>query len=225
MCGRYVLRSPLQHVLELFGATPEAQLPLFPPRYNIAPSQDVVVIRLNKNGNRALGLVRWGLIPHWAKGAPKVQPINARAETLTTSGLFRQAFASRRCLIPTDGFYEWKKLEGKTKQPMFNHFADDHPFALAGVWERWKPASDAEPVDTCTIITTAANKLMSSIHNRMPAILSPADYDRWLDKATDLAKAQKLLQAHPVDDLEATPVDRLVNSPKSDVPECVRPLE
>jgi putative SOS response-associated peptidase YedK len=224
MCGRYVLRSPLQHVLELFSATPEEQLPLFPPRYNIAPSQDVAVIRINKNGNRALGLIRWGLIPHWAKEAPKVQPINARAETLATSGLFKEAFARRRCLIPTDGFYEWKKLDAKTKQPMLIHFPDDHPFALAGLWERWKPAPDAEPVDTCSIITTAANKLMAPIHNRMPAILSPGDYDRWLDRRTTIEEAQKLLRPHPVDDLQATPVDRLVNSPGNDVPECIQPL-
>jgi putative SOS response-associated peptidase YedK len=225
MCGRYTLRR-LELVLSGFDAVPEPGFEEFTerPRFNIAPSQQVAVVRLNKTGGRALGFVRWGLIPHWARELPKLQPINARAETLSTSGMFRQAFARRRCLVPADGFYEWKKLDAKSKQPMFIHFPDDRLFAFAGLWERWKPADDVEPVDTCTIITTAPNRLMAPIHNRMPVILRPEDYDGWLNPQTGPDTVKKLLQPYADDELAAQPVDKLVNSPKNDVPECVKSL-
>jgi putative SOS response-associated peptidase YedK len=194
------------------------------PRYNIAPSQDVAIVRINKNGDRVLGLVRWGLIPHWAKEVPKIQPINARAETVPTSGMFKQAFTRRRCIVPADGFYEWKKLDPKTKQPMFIHFPDERVFGFAGLWERWKPTEGAEPVDTCTIITTTPNQLMASIHDRMPVILKPEDYGKWLDRETDPHEAEKLMHPYPEGELEAVPVNRLVNSPKNEGPACIEPM-
>ena len=196
------------------------------PRFNIAPSQDVAVVRINKEGGRTLGLVRWGLIPYWAKTLPKAQPINARAETVRTSGMFKGAFERRRCIIPADGFYEWKKLDAKTKQPMFIHYPDDRVFGFAGLWERWRPPNDpdAPPLDTCTIITTTPNTLAATIHDRMPVILGPKDYCTWLDRKTDPQVAAQMMRPHPDGELEAMPVNRLVNSPKNDVPECVEAL-
>ena len=225
MCGRYTLRSIDLARLGLDGVTgPGFEEFTERPRFNIAPSQRIAVVRLNKEGHRVIGLVRWGLIPCWAKALPKVQPINARAETVPTSGMYKQAFIRRRCIVPADGFYEWKKLDSKTKQPMFIHFPDDRVFGFAGLWERWKPSDDAESLDTCTIITTTPNKLLSSIHDRMPVILKPGDYDKWLDHETDPYEAAKLLKPYPEGELEAVAVDRVVNSPKNDTPACVQPL-
>ena len=227
MCGRYTLRR-IDLARAAMHATPDPGFGEFTerPRYNIAPSQPIPVVRVDKEGGRRIGPVRWGLIPHWAKEPPKVQPINARAETVATSGMFRQAFARRRCIIPADGFYEWKKVDAKTKQPMFVRFPDDRVFGFAGLWERWRPPGDAdvEPVDTCTILTTAPNELMAPIHNRMPVILKPEDYAAWLDRDTDPRKATDLMKPYPDGELEAVPVDRIVNSPKNDVPECIQSL-
>jgi hypothetical protein len=133
-------------------------------------------------------------------------------------------FAGSRCFVPAGGFYDWKKLAPKTKQPMFIHFPDERAFGFAGLWERWKPSEDAEPLDTCTIITTKPNTLMSSIHDRMPVILKPEDYGKWLGRETDPHEAEKLLRPYPDGELEAVPVDRLVNSPKNDLPSCIEPL-
>ena len=178
MCGRYTLRR-IDISKTGFDAMPEPGFEEFTerPRFNIAPSQDIAVVRINKGGGRSVGPVRWGLIPHWAKQMPKVQPINARAETVTTSGMFKQAFVRRRCIVPADGFYEWRKLDAKTKQPMFIRLPGDRAFGFAGLWERWRPDDETEPVDTCTIITTTANGLMAPIHDRMPVILRPEDYE------------------------------------------------
>jgi putative SOS response-associated peptidase YedK len=225
MCGRYTLRK-IDLSRAGFDAVPEPGFDEFTerPRFNVAPSQDIAVVRINKDGGRSVGPVRWGLIPHWAKGMPKAQPIDARAETVTTSGMFRQAFVRRRCLVPADGFYEWQKLDAEAKQPMFVRFPDDRPFAFAGLWERWRPDEGTEPVDTCTIITTTPNLLVASIHDRMPVILRPEDYGPWLDRDADPQEAAKLMRPYPDGELEAVPVDRLVNSPKNDVPECVQSL-
>jgi putative SOS response-associated peptidase YedK len=226
MCGRYTLRR-----IDLIrGGFDASLLPSFEefterPRFNIAPSQPIPVVRLDASGKRVLGTVRWGLIPSWTKGKPKNQPINARAETLATSGMFRQAFERRRCLVPADGFYEWRKLpDGKTKQPMFVHRRDDGVFAFAGLWERWRPEEGAEPVDTCTIITTTPNELMAPIHDRMPVIVDPADYDRWLDRETLAADVAGLLRPYAAHYMEARPVSTKVNSPRNDDEDCVEPL-
>ncbi len=194
------------------------------PRFNVAPSQQIPVMRLDKEGHRTLSLVRWGLIPSWQKALPKVQPINARCETAASSGMFKQALARRRCLIPADGFFEWQKLDAKTKQPMFIHFPDDRVFAFAGLWERWKDPTSDTVVDTATIITTSPNEVMKPIHDRMPVILKAEDFGRWLDREKTSEQVADLLRPFPDGELEAYPVSRAVNSPKNDSPENLVPV-
>jgi putative SOS response-associated peptidase YedK len=223
MCGRYILRRIDAHRFGIEYPEPRfeefSELRLF-PRFNIAPSQPVAAIRLDRNGSRVLSGLRWGLIPHWARTKPKSQPINARAETVGTSGMFRDAFERRRCLIPADGFYEWKKIDGK-KQPYLIHLANDAAFAFAGVWERWKPDETVDPIDTCAIITTAANALMAPIHERMPAIIDEAHYDRWLDRDIPGSDVKELLRSHEIQGLEAHAVSTSVNRPQNEGPDCV----
>ncbi|HZL37421.1 MAG TPA: SOS response-associated peptidase [Tepidisphaeraceae bacterium] len=218
MCGRYTLRR-----LDLIRGTFEAILgPGFEefterPRFNIAPSQNVPVVRMNSAGQTVAGVARWGLIPSWTKGKPRAQPINSRSETLATSGLFRQAFARRRCLIPADGFYEWKGA-APPKQPYFFHMKDDSLFAFAGLWERWRPADDAEPIDTFTILTTRPNELSAPIHNRMPVILHRHDYARWIDRDVPGEDVGNLLDPFDADRMEVYPVSTQVNKVKNDGP-------
>ena len=218
MCGRYTLRR-IDLARKAFDA---ADAPWFEeftdrPRFNIAPSQRIPLVRLNSKGERNLRLARWGLIPSWTKGKPKAQPINARAETVATSGLFRQAFARRRCLIPADGFYEWKGAS-PPKQPYFIHLKNDGLFAFAGLWERWRPTPEAEPIDSCTILTTTPNDVTRAIHNRMPVILHPQDYERWLNRDVPGEQVSDLLRPYESDPMEAYPVSTQVNSVKNDVP-------
>lgn len=228
MCGRYTLRKS-DRIRTAFQVGVAEQFEEFSklkivPRFNIAPSQDAPVIRINAAGERSLQLVRWGLIPSWVKGKPGQQPINARAETIATSGMFRQAFERRRCLVPADGFYEWQKLDAKTKQPMFVRRRDDEPFAFAGLWERWRPDADAEPVDTFAIITTTPNALMSPIHNRMPVVLAERDHARWLDRENPGPAVADVLKPYADEDFTATSVSTRVNSPKNDDCDCIAPL-
>ncbi len=222
MCGRYTLKTPFRVIYEALNSL----IPTFDfakPRFNIAPSQSAPVVRLNATGDRVMDLVRWGLIPSWTKGKPKMQPINARAETVATSGMFRQAMERRRCLVPADGFYEWK-VHGKAKQPMYIRVGGGDVFAFAGLWERWAPADSDEPIDTYTIITTTPNAVMKEIHDRMPVILQPADYERWLDRATPGDGVADLLRPRNPEDMDAYPVSTLVNSPRNDVEACTQPL-
>ncbi len=198
MCGRYTVRR-FNRMRDTFDSAVQPWFDEFSdlrlePRFNIAPTQQVPIIRLNGKGQRAIGSVGWGLIPHWTKGKPKHQPFNAKAETVATNGMFRQAYERRRCLVPADGFYEWPVLPDGRKQPTFIHQTDDELFAFAGLWERWQPAPDADPVDTFTIITTTPNELMAPIHNRMPVILDRADYDRWLDRSVPGCDVADLLK-------------------------------
>lgn len=194
----------------------------FRPRFNIAPSQSVPIVRVN--GDKAeLSIVRWGLIPYWSKDKPKLAPINARAETVATSAMFRHAFERRRCLVPADGFYEWQGAK-PPRQPFFIHKPDDSVFTFAGLWERWRAAEDDQPLDTFTIITTTPNKLMAEIHNRMPVVLNPGDYGTWLDTTSPADKLRSLLAPYPDGELEAYPVSPHVNSPKNDDPECAEPI-
>lgn len=224
MCGRYTLRR-VSLVSNGFDADPEpaieesSEYPLF----NIAPSQKAPVIRINAKGRRAVGYVRWGLIPSWTRGKPKTQPINARSESAVTSPMFRQAMERRRCLVPADGFYEWKGAK-PPKQPYFIHRKDEGLFAMAGIWERWKPENSSEPIDTFAILTTEPNELMRSIHNRMPVILAEKDFDQWLDRNTPIEKVKELLAPCPSDPLLATPVQSTVNSPRNTGPECIEPI-
>ena len=200
------------------------EFPLFPPRYNIAPSQQVAAIRLNPEvAKRECVALRWGLIPSWAKDL-KIgnQCINAKAETVAEKPAFRAAFKKRRCLVMADGFYEWQ-LQGKHKQPMWIGLRDRRPFAFAGLWEHWSP-KDGEPIESCTIITTQPNALMELIHTRMPVILDTKDYAAWLDPAfqhVDILNA--LLRPFPAEHMTAFPVSTLVNNPRHDAPQCLEP--
>jgi putative SOS response-associated peptidase YedK len=224
MCGRYTIRTFEPAVYEAILRFERHEEPLFIPRYNVAPSQDVPVIRLDKDGRRVADFVRWGLIPSWTKGKPKAQPINARDDTVQTSGMFRQAFQRRRCLVAADGFFEWKKI-GKAKQPMFIHLKDDRPFAFAGIWERWRPDEQAEPIDTVCHITTTPNDTVRPIHDRMPVILRKQDYALWLDKDADAGELMNLLKPLPDGELEAYPVSAQVNSPANDSPANVKAVD
>ena len=222
MCGRYSLTTAPEAIRRLCEVT--APLPNVPPRYNIAPSQDVPVVRPTVEGKgRELTLLRWGLVPHWAD-SPKIgyRTINARAETVATKPTFRAAFRARRCLIPADGFYEWRK-EGTGKQPYRICRPDGEAFALAGLWERWQ-APDGEVIESCTIIVTAANDLVRPIHERMPVILDPADFDVWLDGGPAAANAaEALLRPCPSEALTVYPVSPRVNSPRNDDAGLIEP--
>lgn len=219
MCGRMTIATPLGSVVNHFKARPRYEG--WRERYNVAPSQDVPIVRIDYDGQRELVPVRWGFIPSWMQGTPKVQPINARAEAVATSGMFRQAYERRRCLVAADGFYEWQKIDAKRKQPMYIRLRDGGLFGLAGLWERWKPDPEADPVETCTILTTEPNALMASIHTRMPVIIAPDDYDRWLDPATPGRTVADLLRPYPAEEMTAWPVATTVNSPRNDTPECI----
>jgi putative SOS response-associated peptidase YedK len=219
VCGRYTLRTPLQHVIEMFSplaASPE--LDLF-PRFNVAPTQDVPAVRLDRDGRRELVALHWGLVPHWAKD-PSIgnRMINARAETAAQKPAFRDAFRRRRCLVVADGFYEWRRLPNR-KQPYFIHMRNDEPFAFAGLWERWGEGDQV--VRSCTLLTTGPNELMAPIHDRMPVIVAREEYDRWLDPRTPPGEIEKLLRPFPADAMEARPVSPVVNNPKTDQPECI----
>ena len=223
MCGRFTLTVDPTQLIEQFGLAgpPPAALG---PRYNVAPTQPVAVIA-NTDGPRHLELFQWGLIPSWAKDAKIGNSlINARAETLAEKPAFRTALKRRRCLVLADGFYEWQKL-GSRKQPQYIQLKDGRPFAFAGLWESWRPAPDAPPLHTCTIITTEPNSLMAEIHNRMPVILSPADYAAWLTPGElPAVEALALLHSYPAEAMQARPVSTAVNSPARDEPACILPL-
>jgi putative SOS response-associated peptidase YedK len=226
MCGRFALISPGETLIEQFEVSPTtAAVSAFPtPRYNIAPTQPVVAVRLSPDtGERELTLFRWGLIPFWNKDV-KIgsRLINARSETITEKPSFRAAFKRRRCLIPADGFYEWQR-QGNRKQPVYVHARDDTPFALAGLWETWH-AADGSVVDSCTILTTEPNELMEPIHNRMPVILEPPDYGLWLSPGSSPNVALHLLRPYPAAKMAAYPVSTLVNNPRNDSPQCIEPL-
>jgi len=217
MCGRYELHSSPASIALAFGLRypPDVQ-----PRYNIAPSQQVPIIRETSNGERQLFQVKWGLVPHWAKD-PSIgnRLINARAETIGTSRGFRDAYRKGRCLIPASGFYEWAQLTNGSKQPVRLAMRDESVFAIAGLWSRWQ--SREGPLLTCTIITTEANELCQRIHDRMPVIVAPADYARWLDVAEP--DPADLLRPYPSIEMHGYPVSTRVNSPKTDDAPLIEP--
>jgi len=225
MCGRFTARLTWQQLHDLYEITTpdlrQDELDL-KPRYNVAPTDVVPVCRLNRSGQREIAMLKWGLIPYWADD-PKIgyRTINARAETVATAPAFREAFRRRRCLIPASGFYEWKKLDNGDKQPYLIQMRDGSPFSFAGLWERW--ARGAEPIETFTIITGEPNSLAAELHDRMPVILDPADYDAWLT-ARDTAISQAMLQPFPAQLMTAFPVSKRVNSPKNDDPDLIAPI-
>jgi putative SOS response-associated peptidase YedK len=222
MCGRFSQTASPEVLAQQFKITDP---PLFTPRYNIAPSQPIAAIRIDPDSaTRTLVMLRWGLIPSWAKD-PKIgfQCINAKAETVAEKPSFRSAFKKRRCLIVATGFYEWQ-VQGRTKQPMWIGLRSKRPFAFAGLWEQWTPA-EGELLETCTIITTEPNDLMAPIHNRMPVILAPTSYDQWLDPTFQHVEPLKaLLRPYPSEELTAYSVSTLVNNPRHDAPQCLDPI-
>jgi len=223
MCGRYTLRR-VNLIRAALSAMPVLPFEEFSqrPRFNVAPSQQVPIVRWEEAGAK-IDLARWGLIPAWAKDASAgYKMINARSETAAQKPAFRQALASRRCLVPADGFYEWQSVGGK-RQPIFVHRRDDGVFCFAGLWERWQPTEAQEPIDSMTILTTTPNRLLEPIHDRMPVILRQEDYRRWLDPATPRDVLKSLLGPYPEGELEAYPVSPMVNNPRNDDPQCVEP--
>lgn len=223
MCGRYTLIK-LADFINIF---PWIHLPDEMPveRFNIAPTQPIAAVA--NNGKDKVEYFHWGLIPSWAKD-PSIgnRMINARAETLAEKPAFRNALKRRRCLIPADGFYEWKKLsDGKTKQPMYIRMRSHQPFAFAGLWEVWQDKSGSgSEIPSCTIITTTPNTLTGAIHDRMPAIVRPEDYRKWLapgERPADELAA--MLKPYPAEEMEAFPVSKLVNSPANESAKCIDP--
>jgi putative SOS response-associated peptidase YedK len=219
MCGRYTLASPTERLAEEFGV--DAASIELAPNYNVAPTQQVAAV-VDEGGQRRLEVLRWGLIPPWADD-PGIgsRMINARSETAPGKPSFRRAFRERRCLIPADGFYEWQRTNG-AKQPYYIHMEEGRPFAFAGLWESWSKGGEGE-VRTCTILTTGANALVGEVHDRMPVILARDAYDVWLDPASERDELTGLLAPYPVDEMEAYPVSRFVNSPSNNDPRCIEP--
>ena len=217
MCGRYTLAVSAGDLADRFGLT--GDLPDLTPRYNVAPTQQVAAV-LADGGGRKLEMLRWGLVPSWAKD-PGIgaRMINARGETVAEKPSFRSAFKRSRCLIPADGFYEWQKAAGG-KQPFHIRMRDGSPFAFAGLWERWD--SDGEELLTCAIITTSANEVVGEVHDRMPVILPEEDHDLWLDPDFDQKDAlTTLLKPYPAEAMEAYAVSRFVNRPGNDDERCI----
>jgi len=233
MCGRFVLTTPAEALRRIFGFVEQPNLA---PRYNIAPTQDVPVIRQRREpaGQRTIQMLRWGLVPSWAESlAGGAKMINARAETVTEKPAFRRAFERRRCLVPADGFYEWRPGD-PAKQPHLITARDGAPLAFAGLWERWSPpepkdgllplqgAERRPAIDSFTIVTTRANAALAPLHQRMPVILAPADYGRWLDPASEPTALVELLKPAPDDLLRHFAVDRRVNNVRNDDADLLR---
>ena len=219
MCGRFSLATEPSALFEEFGLHPPAA---WGPRYNIAPTQDVLVVAADARGPR-MGTLRWGLIP---AGAPDARGggrmINARGETLERRPSFREAYRRRRCLVLADGFYEWRR-EGAAKQPVRIRLASGAPFALAGIWERWR-GPGGEELATCAIVTTPPCAAIAHLHDRMPLLLGRAERALWLDPSLTPAERSGLIRPYPGDDLVWHPVSTLVNAPAHDDPACLEPV-
>jgi putative SOS response-associated peptidase YedK len=218
MCGRYSITTPVEALRALFAF--EGPSPNLQPRWNLAPTQAAPVVRLGAGGARELKMLNWGLVPYWAEDTKlRSHMINARGETVAEKPAFKQAFRQRRCLVPADGFYEWPTLGPKTKRPLLFRLKDGAPFAFAGLWERWVPPQ-GEVLETFTIVNTAANSMMAPFHDRVPVVLSPADYSAWLDPSSD---PRALVKAPPSEWFAFTRVSAYVNSVKHDDPGCRKP--
>jgi putative SOS response-associated peptidase YedK len=225
MCGRYSQSKSAEIIAQAFQVD---NVPTLKPRYNIAPTQSVsTILQTSTSTNRQFKMLHWGLIPSWAKDRKMgARLINARAETVAEKPAFRSAFRQRRCLVLADGFYEWQQQEDKKqKQPFYFRMGDEHPFAFAGLWEHWQDKETGEEIESCTLLTTEPNELMKSIHNRMPVILDPKDYDLWLD--LDVKKSeflQPLLRPYSTDEMTAFPVTKAVNKASNDTAECINSI-
>jgi putative SOS response-associated peptidase YedK len=224
MCGRFTNRAKPEQIKREFKVG--AKNPnLFHPRYNIAPAQMIDVV-FEPETTRILSQLKWGLVPSWSKDAEiGNRMINARAETLTEKPSFREAFKSRRCIIPASGFYEWQKKSTAAKQPFYFYLKEKEVFGFAGLWEGWIDKTTGEELETCTIITTEANELLKPVHERMPVILKAESYDEWLDaKVKDTDKLQELLKPYPAKEMGSHAVSRSVNIPDSDSADLIKPM-
>lgn len=221
MCGRYNLIADAQAFIDAFEVINRLD---WRPRYNIAPSGEIPTIRQVPQGRKAV-LLRWGLIPYWARDEKfGYRTINVRAETVDQKPVFRSAFRRRRCLIPATSFYEWQKLN-QHKQPWNIRVKDRELFAFAGLWEHWR-SPEGKAIDSCTIIVTEANEALKPIHDRMPVILDPGDYDTWLGPGMqDTTRLKALLKPWPAEEMECWPVSRRVGNPANDDPSLLEPLE
>jgi putative SOS response-associated peptidase YedK len=217
MCGRFAQRSDPKRLAREFQVK---EMPEIEPRYNIAPTQDILSIRQVESDREAV-FFKWGLVPVWAKDVSiGAKLINARSETVTEKPSFREAFKKRRCIIPADGFYEWQRTNGK-KQPFFFQMRDESPLGFAGLWERWE-GTGREAINSCTILTTEANEVLRPVHDRMPVILHPEDYELWLDsdvRKLDLVK--ELLSPYPASEMMSYPVGSSINSPRNQGAELI----
>ena len=229
MCGRTTLTATPEELAEAF-ALDAAEVPALEPRYNIAPTQPMLAVRVDAaRRRRRLSPLRWGLVPRWA-GDPAVgaRMINARSESAATRAAFREPFRERRCILPASGFFEWRRVD-RSRQPYLFRLRDGRALGLAGVWDRWRPPADAEggeAIESCAILTTPANELVARLHDRMPLILHPDDYGRWLDPALQDPRAlATLLRPFPAEEMMAVPVSPRVNNPRHDDPSLVQPLE
>lgn len=220
MCGRFTLRSSIKEIAESLEIT-SVKIKEEKARYNIAPTQDIMATREGGEGRELVSL-HWGLVPSWAKD-PTIgaRMINARSETVTEKPSFREAFHRRRCLIPSSGFYEWRR-EGTRKQPFYFRMKDDRPFAFAGLWEQWE---GDKVIESCTILTTEANELLAPVHDRMPVIVAPEDYELWLDSTISKTERLKpLLRPYPAEMMDSYPVSSNVNNPRNDREDLLAPL-
>lgn len=221
MCGRYTLNQSGETLAQTFSVSDP---PPVEPRFNIAPTQPVLAVVEGQMANREFRYLQWGLVPSWAKD-PKMgaRMINARAETVAEKPSFRAAFKRRRCLIPADGFYEWKR-SGKTKQPFYFYLTAHQPFAFAGLWEHWEHG-DGSVIESCTILTTEANDVLKSVHDRMPVILATEAYSTWLDANQSPDALFPLLRPFDPEAMSCHAVSVQVNSPAVDAPDCIAPIE
>jgi len=225
MCGRFVQYSPIETFQQIFNIG-TVSLEVI-PNYNVTPTQKILTIIKHDNENK-LEKLHWGLVPFWAKDVTiGSRMINARAETVSQKPSFRNAFRKRRCLIPVDGFYEWKGEKGN-KQPYYVFIPSGEPFAFAGLWETWTDQkSDEESVyNSCTIITTGASESIREIHHRMPAILAPESHEKWLNTdIQDSIELQAIIDDYLIYDMKYYPVSTLVNSVKNNDPNCIKPID
>ena len=225
MCGRFAQSSSVKRVATQFGV-PEDHVRAVegPPRYNIAPSANILAVRNTQDSERELVQLKWGLVPHWSV-EPKTSysTANAKAETVDTKPAFRSAFKSRRCLIPVDGWYEWQLLpDQKYKQPWYYHAADNRPVAVAGLWEHWEHGDQV--LESCTLIVCEANDIARPVHDRMPVVLGEADWEAWLDPGLAAGAAKEMLKPCPNDWLSVHAVSRAVSYARNEGPELIRPL-
>ncbi len=221
MCGRFAFFSPHEAIAQLFGLD---DAPAVEPRYNIAPTQFIATVRHDEAATRRLAMLYWGLVPSWAKERSiGVRMINARAETVSEKPSFRSAFKRRRCLVLADGYYEWQ-AKPAGKQPYFIRMRSGRPFAMAGLWEAWHEGEGNEPLESSAIITTDANASLAPVHNRMPVILEPAQYDFWLDRKNENTQSLSRLLVPCADDaMEAVAVSKRVNNARNDEPHLIDP--